>query len=78
MEQARNLGNIALWLMGHLAFTIVVNLTALGGYYCYQAYQAMQPIQIDIAQLSSEEKEALAMALVDDGYSVPRVDKKKG
>lgn len=70
MEQAKNLGAIALWLMGHLAFTIVVNLTAIGGYYVWS--QAKGPITIDLAQMTSEDKQALASALIDDGYSVPR------
>jgi len=76
MEQAKNLGAIALWLMGHLAFTVVVNLTAIGGYYVWS--QVKGPIQIDLAQMTSEDKQALASALIDDGYSVPRnVEEKK-
>jgi hypothetical protein len=77
MEKAREIGNIALWLCGHLAFTIIINLTAVGGYYCYKQYQDMMPVQIDLAQLNEQEKEALAQALVEDGFNVPR-EKKKG
>ena len=78
MSKAREIGNIALWLAGHLAFTMVLNLTVLGGYYAYLQYQTMMPTQIDLAQLTAEDKQALAAALIDDGFSVPKPEKKRG
>ena len=79
MNKAREIGNIALWLAGHLAFTTIVNLTVLGGYYAFQQYKAMQPYQIDLSQLEPEAKEALASALVEDGFSIPKPEgKRKG
>lgn len=78
MERAKEIGNHALWLVGHLAFTIAVNLMALGGYFAYQEYKAMQPTQIDLAQLTDQDKQALAAALIEDGFSVPKSEKKRG
>lgn len=49
MEKAREIGNIALWLVGHLAFTIIINLTALGGWFCYQKYQEVYAAPTEIA-----------------------------
>lgn len=76
MSRIEEIGNQTLWILGHLAFTIIVNLTVLGGYYTFQQYQAMQPYQIDLSQLEPEAKEALASALIEDGFSVPKPQKK--
>lgn len=79
MERAKEIGDQLLWLIGHLAFTLAVNLMVFGGYHAFQVYQSMQPMQIDISQLSDEGKEALASALVEDGFNVPRPEgKRKG
>ena len=72
MSRATEIGNHALWLMGHLAFTVTVNLALFGAYHTYTWYQAQQPVQIDLTQLSTEDKQALASALIDDGFSIPK------
>ena len=55
MSRASDLGNQLLWLVGHLVFTSIINLTAFGGYHAYQWYLSTQPTQIDLAQLSNDE-----------------------
>jgi hypothetical protein len=72
MNRLEQIGTQALWFMGHLLFTVIVDLTILGGYYAWVEYKASQPVQIDISSLSSEERLALSNALVDSGTSVPR------
>lgn len=39
MERAKEIGDQLLWLIGHLAFTLAVNLMVFGGYHAWQAYQ---------------------------------------
>jgi len=51
MEQARNLGNFALWLSSHLLFTLILDLALVGGYQSYQWYLTVAPQQIDVATL---------------------------
>ena len=63
MEKAREIGQILLWLAGHLAFTIIINLTALGGYYAYQQYQSIHPVQIDLSQLDQDARNELSKEL---------------
>lgn len=72
MNKAKEIGQIALWLAGHLAFTVVLNLTILGGYYAHLQYQAVTGTPIDVAELTDDSKQALANALIEDGFSVPR------
>jgi len=55
MEQAKNLGNIALWLSGHVLFTLITVCSLRGGYQFYQDYKAMQPVQINLDELSNDE-----------------------
>lgn len=79
MSRIEEIGSHALWIAGHLLFTTILNLTLVGGWYAYGQYQALQPVRIDITQLTQEDKQALANALVDDGTSVPReTNKRKG
>lgn len=73
MSRIEEIGSHLLWIMGHLAFTVTVNLALFGAYHTYTWYQAQMPVQIDLAQLSTEDKQALASALIDDGFSVPRI-----
>lgn len=74
MNKAREIGQIALWLAGHLAFTVVLNLTVLGGYYAYQQYQTLQPVQIDLSQLDNEARNELSKEL----FLLNQDEKKRG
>lgn len=55
MEKAREIGNLALWLSGHLLFTLITVCSIRGAYQFYLDYQALQPVQIDLDQLSDSE-----------------------
>lgn len=50
MEQARNLGNFALWLSSHLLFTLILDMAIIGGYQTFQWYQADHKEIFDASQ----------------------------
>jgi len=77
MDKLEDIGQFIAWWASRLLFTLVLNLCLFGGYKAYELYQSMQPISIDLTQLNSSDKEALASALIDDGYSVPKLGKNK-
>lgn len=76
MSRAKEIGNHALWVLGHVLFTIVAVCSARGGYEYWNDYVASQGVQIDLSQLEDVEKEQLASALIEDGFSVPKNTKK--
>lgn len=64
-EEIRNLGNICLWIAGHVLFTLIAVTSVRGAYQFYEDYR--NHIQIfDVAGLSVDEKNQLAQALFDD------------
>ena len=45
---------ITKWWVGHLTFTILLNLIAFGSYHVWVWYQITQPIMIDVSRLDNE------------------------
>ena len=71
-----NLTELIKWSASHLITWAVLNCLIVGGWWFYEQYQNWVGIPIDISVLTPESKEALAMALVEDGYNVPRPEGK--
>ena len=59
-SKVKNTGELLGWLCSRMFFLVIVDLSALGAYQCYNWYQTQQPIQIDIAQLSADERAELS------------------
>lgn len=60
MNRTLELGNQLLWLLGHALFTLITVCTLRGGYQFYKDYEATQPIQIDVSQLTAEDRAELS------------------
>lgn len=61
----KRVGMLSVWLVSRIFFTVIVNLTAVGGYQAFQWYQA-RTIP-DVAAMSTEQRNALAEALFSYG-----------
>ncbi len=79
MEQARNLGNFALWLSSHLLFTLILDLALLGGWFAWQQLPTLlgRDMASLVKGLSVDEKNELAQALFDNGGEGIEVNRKK-
>lgn len=63
MERAKDLGNNALWLGGHLMFTLILDLALLGGYHAYNWYLTTQPQEWNLSALSADDRSELSKQL---------------
>lgn len=59
-NRAIEIGNQILWILGHALFTLVTVCAVRGGYQFFQDYKATEPIQIDVTQLTDDDRAELS------------------